>query len=177
MIVGLVTFFMFVLYFIVLFINGIELNEVTTVFSVLYFCCWVLILLLLKMKVEGKAVNYAKKMALVLVAMMIGVISYEAITELPESDHAFQKELAVILGNSPQLAELGQLSNHDIESVTFHGDPKYGSFHQFLDYIVEVKLTQNDRAYYFMCRGNGPYCSQYERVEEEFALKMIEDYR
>ena len=99
MIVGLVTFFMFVLYFIVLFINGIELNEVTTVFSVLYFCCWVLILLLLKMKVEGKAVNYAKKMALVLVAMMIGVISYEAITELPESDHAFQKELAVILGN------------------------------------------------------------------------------
>lgn len=172
MLKGLVTILMLGFYGYVLFQNGLELNGITIVFSVLYFICWILVLLLISLRIKGES-NKSMTIALICVWLMIAVISYEAITELPESDHAFQKELAVILGNSPQFAELGQLSNHNIESVTFHGDPKYGSFDQILGYVVEVQLTNNDQAYYFMCQGSGPYCSQFELVDEKFAQEMI----
>lgn len=169
----LLTAFMLGFYFYVLFKNGIDLNEITIEFSILYFCCYILIFLLTKIVQKGNVKKLAT-FAIALVVVMAGVISYVALTELPESKTSLQMELVTILGNSTQFKELGINNNNDIESITFHGAPRRGDFDQILGYVIELTVKDNENVYYFMCAGNGPYCSQFVQVEEAYALELIE---
>lgn len=171
---GVLVVFMLVLYFIVLFNN--DLDEIVVEFSILYVISCVLILILIWILRKGSP-KLPTISALILVVIMIGVKSYVAMEEIPDHTINRQLKLATILGNSPQYQELGINDNTDIQSITVHGAPKRGNFHQTLDYVIELRVKDHEQPYYFMCAGTGPDCSQYEKVEESLALRLIEDYQ
>lgn len=165
-----------VFYFYVIFKNGIDLNELTFEFSILYVSSCVLILLLIWIFQKGNA-KKSTILAIAVVIFMIGVISFGAITKIPEQTVNFQMQLATILGNSPQYKELGINDNHDIESIIFHGAPKRGDFEQISGYVIELNIKNVKHPYYFMCAGTGPGCSEYEQVDDSVALKLIDDFQ
>lgn len=167
MVIGTLTIFMFLFYLFVLFKNGIDLNEITIEFTILFTCCCVVMLLLTKI-MENKTTKQLAAWAIVVVVLMTGVISYVAITEIPENKKNVQLELATILGNSAHYNALGINGHNDIESITFHGEPKAGNFDQILGYVVEVKVTNREQVYYFMCAGTGPSCMEFKQVENPF---------
>ncbi|QCR31267.1 hypothetical protein [Lysinibacillus sp. SGAir0095] len=173
---GLLIAFMLAFYFIVLFKNGIEPSEIVIEFSILYLCSCIIIILLIWILRKGSP-KIPTIIALALVVVMIGVKSYVAIKEIPDFKINRQMELATILGNSPEYKELGINSNADIDWIKIHGAPKRGNFHQTLDYVIELRIKNDEHPYYFMCAGTGPDCEQYEQVEESLALRLIEHYQ
>ncbi|WP_191704665.1 hypothetical protein [Solibacillus merdavium] len=69
--------------------------------------------------------------------------------------------MLVILGNSTDYQKLN-LSYQDIEKINIVGDAKQDSFHHPFDYIIELKVKNENKIYQFKCKGQGPWCEEKE---------------
>ena len=147
------------LYGLILFRNGIALNNVTIEFTILYVTCSLTILLFWKAR---KGIS--KKIGIAICALLIiqtGFISYYAYDRHSDRLINEQHRLLIILGNSTDYQKLN-LSYHDIEKINIIGDAKLGNFHHPLDYIIELKVKNENKIYQFQCKGQGPWCEEME---------------
>lgn len=143
----------------ILFRNGIDLNNVTIEFTILYVACSLIILLFWKVR---KGIS--KKIGIVIFGLLIiqaGVISYYAYDRHSNRLINEQNSLLVILGNSADYQRLN-LSYRDIEKINVAGDAKQGSFGHPFDYIIELKVE--NKVYQFKCKGRGPECDEMELI-------------
>ncbi|MGE7912571.1 hypothetical protein [Lysinibacillus xylanilyticus] len=158
--VGIISALIFVFGFI-LFRNGIELNNVTIEFTILFVACSLIILLFWKAR---KGIS--KKIGIGICAsliLQIVVISYYAYDR--HSNHLIneQNRLLVILGNSTDYQKLN-FSYEDIEKINIVGDAKKGDFHHQFDYRIELKVKNENKVYLFKCKGQGPWCEEMEVI-------------
>lgn len=171
----LTTFLLTILYFIVLFKNGLSLNEITIPYTVLILCCWLMMLGIIHYwKKNGTGLSL-----LIFPILVLMFTTYDAIVSIPLEDQRYQKELALILGSSPDYLALPNLNNESILRMMFYGDPKSGNFDQNLGYIVEIYAKGELNPFYFQCKGNGPYCNSFEQLdlsEAKFRIKYLHAY-
>ena len=160
----IVSFFMLILYFSMMFRNAIDLNEVTIPFTIMYVIIWLLILILIKFW-RLITSNILKSIIVVLLSVQLFVICYEAYSAQPERLLEEQRIISMILGNSLASEQL-HLSYDKIVSLKVLGDAKLGNFGHPFDYIIELKVKKVEEPYYFMCKGTGPYCNEMELVEK-----------
>ncbi|MEB2298954.1 hypothetical protein LAV72_04870 [Lysinibacillus xylanilyticus] len=156
--VGIIIALIFVFGFI-LFRNGIELNNVTIEFTILFVACSLIILLFWKAR---KGIS--KKIGIGICALLIlqiGVISYYAYDKHSNRLIDEQNSLLVILGNSTDYQKLN-LSYEDIEKINIVGDAKKGDFHHPFGYRIELKVK--NEVYQFKCKGQGPSCEEMELI-------------
>lgn len=160
----IVSFFMGILYFIMMFRNAIDLNEVTIPFTILYVITWLLILILIKFWRLITSIML-KSFIVGLLSVQLFAICYEAYLAQPKRLLEEQRKISLILGNSLAYEQL-HLSYDKIASLKVLGDPKRGNFGHPFDYIIELKVKKNEEPFYFMCKGTGPFCNEMELVEK-----------
>ncbi|MBO1910717.1 hypothetical protein [Sporosarcina sp. 6E9] len=154
--VGIIITLIFLFCFI-LFRNGIELNNVTTEFTILFVASSLIILLFWKVRNE-----LPKKIGIgicTILILQLGVISLYAYDRQSNQLINEQNRLLVILGNSSDYQQLN-LSFQDIDKVYLVGDAKKGSFNHPFDYRIELKVKSEDKVYQFQCKGQGPWCKE-----------------
>lgn len=145
----------------ILFRNGIDINNVTIEFTILFVACSLIILLFWKAR---KGIS--KKIGIgicVLLILQTGVISYYAYDRHSNQLINEQNRLLVILGNSTDYQKLN-LRYLDIEKIYIVGDAKKGYFDHPFDYRIELKIKNENKVYQFKCKGQGPWCEELELI-------------